>query len=425
MRILKKICVIGLGYIGLPTASMLATHGFEVIGMDIDPQVVDIINRGGVHIEEPGLKTLVRAAIKSGNLTASTMLQPADVFIIAVPTPLTAEKKADLSYVKQAAQAIVPHLAQDNLVILESTSPPGTCMNILIPFFESFGLKVGKDYYLAHCPERVMPGNTLKELINNDRIIGGYDQKSIQLTLNIYQVFVEGKIHATDTTTAEFVKLMENTYRDVNIALANELAVICDDLSIDAWEVIRLANLHPRVNIHNPGPGVGGHCLAVDPWFIVEKSPDKAKIISQGRIRNESMPEYTVQKIKTITSGISNPKVTILGVSYKGNIDDIRESPALKVLSGLEKEGIKYAIYDPHVKYFDYELSSLHDAFVDSDCVVILADHDEFKFLHPSQVASMMKHQLLLDTRHFVNGSLWKESGFDIFYLGSGNKTNL
>jgi UDP-N-acetyl-D-mannosaminuronic acid dehydrogenase len=421
---MKKICVIGLGYIGLPTASMLATHGFDVLGVDINSEIVKIINNGGIHIEEPGLHTLVQAAIKSGKLKAATEPKPADIFIIAVPTPITEEKKADLSYIKFAAKSIATLIYKDNLVILESTSPPGTCRDILEPIFKSFNLKNGRDYYLAHCPERVLPGYTLKELIQNDRIIGGIDKKSAEKAAQFYKVFVEGDIHITDSTTAEMVKLMENTYRDVNIALANELAIICEKLGINAWEVIRLANLHPRVNLHTPGPGVGGHCIAVDPWFIVEKNSVDTKIITLSRKINDSMPEYTLAHISKIVGGIDNPKIAILGVTYKGNIDDTRESPALKIVTGLEKNGIKYSIYDPHVREFKYKLSSLQEAFSGADCAVILANHDEFRFLHPAEIGKLMRNKVLFDTKYGVDHNIWKQNGFAVYCLGVGSKNN-
>jgi len=419
---MKKICVIGLGYIGLPTASMLATHGFDVIGVDINSEIVKIINNGGIHIEEPGLHTLVQAAIKSGKLKAATEPELADIFIIAVPTPFTKEKKADLSYIKSAAKSIAPLICKDNLVILESTSPPGTCKDSLEPIFKSFNLKSGKDYYLAHCPERVLTGYTLKELIQNNRIIGGIDKQSAEKAAQFYKVFIEGDIYLTDSTTAEMVKLMENTYRDVNIALANELAKICEKLGISAWEVIRLANLHPRVNLHTPGPGVGGHCIAVDPWFIIEKYPLNTEIITLSRKINDSMPEYTVAHIRKIVGKIDNPKITILGVTYKGNIDDTRESPALKIITGLKKAGIKYSIYDPHVGEFEYELSSLKEAFRGVDCAVILANHDEFRFLHPAEIGKLMRNKVLFDTKYCVDHNLWKKNGFKVYCLGVGDK---
>lgn len=468
---MKNVCVMGLGYIGLPTASMLATHGFKVVGVDVNHKVVDTINKGGIHIQEPGLKTLVKAAVQSGNLHAVEQPQPADVFIIAVPTPINEDKKADLSFVCSAAESITPHLRKDNLVILESTSPPGTCVDVLKPILESTGMKAGEDFYLAHCPERVLPGRTVKELIENERIIGGINRASAEEAAKIYRVFVEGGIHLTDCTTAETVKLMENTYRDVNIALANELAIICEKLGIDAWEVISLSNLHPRVNIHLPGPGVGGHCLPVDPWFIVEKFPAEAKLIALSRRMNDSMPGYVVRRLKEIlastalfqstqvdmvgfstrptrcneaacensstaaeiaaaadTEGSEGDidaisdrclcKIAVLGVSYKGNIDDARETPALRVLQLLEKEGISFSVYDPHVRDFPYELSTLKDTISGADCLLLLADHDEFKFLHPLEIGKLMRRPVVFDTRNMINAQLWRENGFEVYCLG-------
>ncbi len=419
---MKKICVMGLGYIGLPTASMLATHGFEVLGVDINSEIVKIINSGGIHIEEPGLHTLVQAAIKSGKLKVATEPEPSDIFIIAVPTPFSKDKKADLGYIRSAVRKIASLICKGNLVILESTSPPGTCRDVLEPIFKSFNLKAGKDYYLAHCPERVLPGYTLKELIQNDRVIGGIDKKSAEKAAQFYKIFIEGNIYLTDSTTAEMVKLMENTYRDVNIALVNELAKICEKLGISAWEVIRLANLHPRVNLHTPGPGVGGHCIAVDPWFIIEKYPVDTEIITLSRKINDSMPEYTIAHIRKIVSEIDNPKIAILGVTYKGNIDDTRESPAVKVIEGLKKVGIKYSIYDPHVREFEYELSSLKKAFRGVDCAVILVNHDEYRFLHPAEIGKLMRNKVLFDTKYCVDHNLWKKNGFKVYCLGVGDK---
>ncbi|RJX19116.1 MAG: nucleotide sugar dehydrogenase [Desulforudis sp.] len=417
----NKICILGLGYIGLPTASIFATNGFDVLGVDTNPRVVETVNRGRIHIQERGLHTLVQAAVKSGRLRAATEVEPADVFIIAVPTPISEDKQADLAYVQDAGRMIASVLQAGNLVILESTSPPGTCMRVLRPILEESGLKAGPDFRLAHCPERVVPGRTMRELIQNDRVIGGVDRASGESAAKLYRVFVEGKIHLTDCTTAEMVKLMENTYRDVNIALANELALICEKLDISAWDVIELANLHPRVNIHWPGPGVGGHCIAVDPWFIVERFPDTARIINLGRTINDSMPQYVVERMKAILEDIPSPRVAVLGVSYKGNIEDARSTPALPVMRGLEQAGITFAIYDPHVHDFEYELSSLQDALADADCVLLLADHDEFKFLYPQELGKLMRRRVVFDTRNALSYDLWRECGFTVYRLGVGD----
>lgn len=425
MKKTNNICILGLGYIGLPTASILATNGFEVTGVDVNPQVVETVNRGGIHIQEPGLHTLVQAAVKSGYLRATSEVGPADVFIIAVPTPITDDKRADLTYVRDAGHMIAPVLQAGNLVILESTVPPGTCANVLQPVLEESGLKAGTDFALAHCPERVIPGRTVKELIQNDRVIGGIDRPSAEEALRLYKKFVEGKIYLTDCTTAEMTKLMENTYRDVNIALANELALICEEMGISAWEVVELANLHPRVNIHSPGPGVGGHCIAVDPWFIVERFPETARIIGMGRGINDGMPAHVIQRVREVLDGVAAPRVAVLGVSYKGNIDDARATPALPIIQGLEEAGIKVAIYDPHIREFEYELSSLQEALAGADCILLLADHDEFKFLYPQELGKLMRQRVVLDTRNTLSYDLWRQCGFTVYRLGAGDKEGL
>ncbi|MCE3235264.1 MAG: nucleotide sugar dehydrogenase [Vampirovibrio sp.] len=416
---MKEISVLGLGYIGLPTASILATNGYIVKGVDVSPSVVDIINKGGIHIEEPGLKTLVQAAVNSGNLKAYIQPQQADVYILAVPTPITEDKRADLSYVEAAARSILPLLKHGDLVILESTSPPGTTVDFLCPILAESGLELGTDLFVAHCPERVLPGKIIKELIQNTRIIGGINEASARMSRDIYASFVEGDMHLTDATTAEMVKIMENTYRDVNIALANELARISPSLNINAWDVIRFANLHPRVNIHSPGPGVGGHCISVDPWFIVEKFPETARIISQARHINDFMPEFTYRMLLDTVKDIPNPKITLLGLTYKPDVDDIRESPALKLRELIEQNNdLRLAVYDPHVKHFDYELSGLEAAFKDSDCILLMVDHAEFKYINPRQVASIVRSRNVIDTRNALHRNDWTEAGFQVRLLG-------
>lgn len=418
---LKKICILGLGYVGLPTASMFATSGFQVVGVDSNQNIVETLSRGDIHIKEPGLHTLVQAAVRSGRLKVKSKVESADVFIIAVPTPINKDKKADMTYVKNASYEISSVLKSGNLVILESTSPPGTCNKLLKPILEESELKAGIDFELAHCPERVVPGRTMKELIGNDRIIGGINLKSAESSSDLYKAFVEGKIYLTDCTTAEMVKLMENTYRDVNIALANELAIICEKLNINAWEVIKLSNLHPRVNIHWPGPGVGGHCIPVDPWFIVEQMPNASNLISLARTINDGMPAHIVERVKVILNNIPSPQVAILGVSYKGNIDDIRETPALGVIRGLKQTNFNFKIYDPHVHSFEYELSTLGDSLSGADCILLLTDHDEFKFLNPQEASKLIRHRIIYDTRNVLDHELWKKYGFIVYQHGVGN----
>ncbi len=419
----KKICVLGLGYIGLPTASLLANNGFEVVGIDKKSNIIGLVNDGGIHIEEPGLKALVSAAINSGRLKATTEVEEADVFFIAVPTPVNKagdDVTVDLSYVEQAAREILPFLKKGNLVILESTSPPGTSSGVVAPILAESGLKAGEDYYLAHCPERVLPGRTLKELIQNDRIIGGINLESAEKARELYKKFVEGDVLLTDATTAEMAKLIENIYRDVNIALANEISTICEIIGIDVWETIKLANLHPRVNIHLPGPGVGGHCISVDPWFIISAFKKEAQVMALSRRVNDERPQKVVDRLLKILDGRDCPVVTIMGVAYKGNIDDTRESPALDVLELLIEKKVAFKVYDPHVSNFDYETRSLKEAFTGSDCAVVLADHDEFRFLYPRELAGLMRTKQVFDTRNCLDGSLWVDNGFIFYLLGKG-----
>jgi UDP-N-acetyl-D-mannosaminuronic acid dehydrogenase len=393
-----KVCVIGLGYIGLPTALLLSQKN-EVIGVDIKKDVVDKLNRKTMPFDEPGLQSLLTDA---KSFSASNVPVPADAFVICVPTPFDKEvRMADLRFVKSAAESIMPCLKKGNLVVLESTVSPGASKKVLVPILEKSGLKVGEDFGLSHCPERAIPGNTLKEMVNNDRIVGGIDRESTDLTVALYSGFVKGKLFTTDITTAEFVKLMENTYRDINIALANEFAMICEEIGIDVWEAIALANRHPRVNILRPGPGVGGHCIAVDPWFLAENST-KCKIINTAREINDTMPAYVLQRLKQIVEGIDIPRVTVFGVAYKGNVDDSRETPALKFIKLAEKEGYDVRIYDPHVKHFEYSLSGLDAAVSGTDCIVIITDHDEFRHMDYGKLLAAGRHRNVLDTRNVV-----------------------
>lgn len=419
-----KICVLGLGYIGLPTASILASNGYKVAGVDVNENIVNKINRGNIHIEEPGLKTLVMSAINSGNLIAYKEPQNADVFIIAVPTPINEDKTADLSYIQNAAESLIGILKKGDTVILESTSPPGTTEEFLVPILEKSGLKIGEELYLAHCPERVLPGKIIKELIQNNRIIGGINTESALKAKELYKTFVEGEIKLTTATTAEMAKVMENTFRDVNIALANELAKICDQINISSWEVIELANLHPRVNLHKPGPGVGGHCISVDPWFLINKFNNITGLIKQARHINDSMPYYTIELIKDAVKEIKNPNVTILGVSYKADVDDCREAPSEIIIEELKKESdIEIRIYDPHVKDYKWELSNFENAFRDTDCIVVAVDHTEFKYIDPECISKIIRNKLVIDTKNTLDQNKWETNGFRYILLG-GNRAN-
>lgn len=418
----KKICVIGLGYIGLPTSAMFATHGCKVHGVDINKQVIDALNQGKIVIEEPYLDIMVQAAVRSGHLKADTKPQEADAFIIAVPTPMDENKKADMSCVVSSAEMILPYLRKGNLVILESTSPTGTVENLLVPILAKSGLKIGEELYVGHSPERVLPGKILWELVNNNRIVGGINKESAEKIRDLYKIFVNGEIYLTTATTAEMCKLMENTYRDVNIALANELAKICEQTGINAWEVIELANKHPRVNLHQPGPGVGGHCLAIDPWFIVEKNPELAKIIELSRKTNESMPEHVLNRINTILKDIKgSKKVTILGITYKPNIDDTRESPILKLVELLEnRKDYRISVYDPHVKTHKYQEEDVIEASKGSDLILLAVNHDEFKHLPLNDMGNVMRNRNLFDTRSFLDRFSVEEKGFKYILLGEG-----
>ena len=420
-RRIEKICVIGLGYIGLPTASMLANHGYRVVGVDIDRERVKSIEEGSLNIVEPGLKTLVSGAINSGNLKVKTTPEDADAYIICVPTPVKWENnlpKCDLSYVYNAIESIKPHLNDGNLIIIESTVPPRTTERIYQY------LNNGRKIYMAYCPERVLPGKILKELVENDRIIGGVNRESAELAKEIYSSFVDGNIYITDSTTAEMVKLMENTYRDVNIALANEFAKICEEIKVNVWEAIALANKHPRVNILNPGPGVGGHCISVDPWFIVEVYKN-AKLIRCARELNDGMPYYVCDLLckELERREIENAKVAIFGVAYKGNVEDTRESPGRKVIEYLLSKGISISIYDPYVKTFDYPLEDLKDAVKNADAILVITDHKDFKNFKEEEIREiyrLMRNKIVMDTRNIIKRELWRKVGFYVKLLGDG-----
>ena len=415
-----KISVLGLGHIGLPTALLFASAGHNVVGIDTDKRKVDLLNSGELPFQESGLDELFKKA--KNNFRATTEVEESDVFLIAVPTPLEERTKAaDLRYVKSAAEMIWPHLKKGNLVILESTVPPKTTERILVPILEKSGLKAGEDFYVVHCPERAIPGKTIYEIVHNDRIIGGITPESAEVAKKLYASFVKGNIYLTDATTAEFVKLIENTYRDVNIALVNELAQIAEDYGINIWEAIELANKHPRVNLHKPGPGVGGHCIAIDPWFVIQNSSN-GRMISLARYINDTMPNYVLRKVREMLKDIHFPTVTVFGVAYKGNVDDARETPALRFIKLAENDGFKIKVYDPLVKEFEYPLLSLEEAVKDSDCIVVITDHEVFKFLDPEEIGRLMRHKFVFDGRNILDHKKWKKAGFTVKVLGNGKE---
>lgn len=412
-----KICIIGLGYIGLPTAAMFSDHGCEVIGVDLSERVVNTLNAGHIHIEEPGLAEVIRKSVEAGTFHASTTPEKADAFIIAVPTPNREDEflSCDLTYVLQAAASILPYVEKGNTVIVESTISPKSMDDEIKTVFENKGLEIGKDIYLAHCPERVLPGQILYELKHNNRIVGGITPECTEHAADVYSVFVEGEIIKTEAKTAELSKCMENTFRDVNIALANELAKICDRLDINCLDVIAMANKHPRVNLHQPGPGVGGHCLAIDPYFICAKAPEEAKVIKLSRDINKSMPMFVVDKTEMLLQGIENPKIAIFGVTYKGNVDDVRESPAMEIASILEEKSYHIEVYDPHVNNPNYV--DLDTAVKDADLILVLTDHNEYKNLEHREISSKMRHPVLFDTRNIIKPQ--EGSGLEIINYGT------
>jgi len=388
---------------GLPTALLLAKAKYTVYGYDIDPKKINLLKNNILPFEEKGLKRLYQQAKK--NFHPTSELRESDVFIISVPTPITKEEICDLSYVLSATKSVSLVLKKNNLVILESTVPPGTTIQDVKPILDAKKIP----YYLSYVSEKAMPGNTIYEMQNNHRIIGGIDKLSTEKTKNIYKSFVKSDIHLTDPTTAETVKLMENTYRDVNIALANELARSLESLNVNIWEAIQLANHHPRVNFHKPGPGVGGHCISVDPWFLVS---EKTPLIRHARKINDSMPIYVFSRVKELVKQKSKPVISIFGVAYKGDIDDTRETPALPLIELAKKEGFIVRIYDPYVQNFQYTLSDIHEATSGSDCIIVLTDHLSFKQLNPKLISKNMRTRQVLDTRNILNKQQWIQAGF-------------
>jgi UDP-N-acetyl-D-mannosaminuronic acid dehydrogenase len=415
----KKVCVLGLGYIGLPTASMFATHGIDVVGVDVNPHVVETLNQGKIHIEEVGLAELVKQAVADGKFVVKLQPEAADAFIIAVPTPIKNDKSAEMKMVAAAAKMILPHLMAGNLVILESTSPPNTTAGLIQPILEKSGLVAGEDFYLAYSPERVLPGKILHEMMYNARVIGGINEASTQAGRELYETFVQGEITLTTATTAEVVKLMENTFRDVNIALANEFGLVAEHLGINVWEAIELANRHPRVNILKPGPGVGGHCIAVDPWFLVEAAPKITPLIKTARQVNDGMPGRVVGRLKELLAsqpqGDKPKAVAVLGLAYKADVDDARESPAMTVVDGLLSLGYDVRLSDPWVKDLhglNLPLVSVEDAVKEADCVVVLTDHKAYQQLNPVELGDLMGDRIILDTRNCLDLRVWQQVGF-------------
>lgn len=373
----QVIVVIGMGVVGLPAALMLARAEYKVFGVDIDKNIIDLLKKGKLpnQVKERELELFLKEPKVKSNLEVQQTPVRGDVFIIAVPTPLDkSRKKADLSFVKKACESIVPFLEKGNLVIVESTIPPLTCRNFVTPILESGGLLVGKDIFLAHCPERILPGNIYHEIVYNDRIVGGVNEKSSEMAKKVYATFVKGGIYKTDDVTAELCKLTENAYRDVNIAFANEIALVSDRLGIDYKEVVKLVNKHPRVKVLNPGIGVGGHCIPLDPWFIYEVDSKNSQLIATSRAINDKMPEKIAGRIHDEIKGLKDPKVVAVGASYKSDVSDIRESPAIEIVKILRKDGLRVDHYDPLIGQYKYP-KTLVEACKGADILVILVPH--------------------------------------------------
>lgn len=388
------MCVLGLGYVGLPTAAVLATVGRRVAGVDLRRDILDTINAGRIHIVEPELDALVRAAVAAGTLRAVADPVPAATFLICVPTPITPDHSPDLRHVEAAAHALVPALRPGCLVVLESTVPPGTLRELVAPIIASSGLVPGRDVFLAHAPERVLPGAVLREVVENERIVGGLTDACTLRCAEFYESFARGTVHRSSAEVAELSKLAENAFRDVNIAFANELANVCARLGLDVWEVIRLANRHPRVQILRPGPGVGGHCIAVDPWFIAAAAPQDTPLIQAARQVNDQRPERVLAQVRHLAARLRRPKVACLGLTYKPDIDDLRESPALHIARALAADPeLELSLVEPHLQrspIAEAPLVSLTQALADADILVILVAHRQFRHLRPDHLLHLM-----------------------------------
>jgi len=406
----EKVCVVGLGYIGLPTAAFIASKGVHVTGVDVNSKFVESINKGEVPFFEPGFDVLLKRVVEEGYLVAQTEQVEADAYIVCVPTPFKENHKVDTKFINAAVEAMAPHLRPGALVVLESTSPPGTTENMANYILELRpDLSLDEDeenaIFVAHCPERVLPGRVMEEMENNDRVIGGLTPRGTQLAVELYGTFCTAELLQTNATTAEMAKLTENSFRDVNIAFANELSLISDRLGIDVWELIELANHHPRVNILQPGPGVGGHCIAVDPWFIVSSVPEEAKIIKMARDVNDGKPAWVIEQVKSALEGKESPVVAALGIAFKNDIDDLRESPALNIVKTLGEENpeLDIRVVEPNVVELPDSLSSVSNlkkqeleiAVRDADLVLLLVNHKEFLQMD----TSLLEGKSVIDTK--------------------------
>lgn len=413
-----KVSVIGLGYVGFPTAVLFANAGHEVLGVDINENLISNINNRMHAIEDEQINLLYNEVVESNRFKADTKVCGADVYIIAVPTPVRS-KQIDLSYVISACKAIVPVLKTGDLVIVESTVSPGTTEGVVKEQLEVSGLKSGIDFYLAHIPERVQPGNIYNELVNNDRTIGGIEERSSNVAIDLYSCFVKGKLIKTDAKTAETSKVMENTFRDVNIAIANEFMIICEKIGVNPWEAIQIANLHPRINILKPGPGVGGHCIPVDPWFLIEQDYEESLLLQSARSRNDKMPLKVTNDIVEILQENRGRKVSLLGCTYKANSSDDRETPTERIVEYLKERGIIFSAHDPHLKQqWDCTTASLKSCLSDSDLITLIVPHKEYLQMKPQELSLMTECRVIFDCTNSLDTSLWEDCGFTIITLG-------
>ena len=427
---MHSVCVHGLGYVGLPTSAMLANRGHEVVGYDTATTVIGELDRGEIRFDDPELQAFVERALRSGNFQPSREPTQADYHLICVPTPLDEDNRADLRYVEAAGTTIGRHLRAGDTVVLESTVPPETTTDVLRPSLETGELTAGEDFSLAYSPETVLPGNVVHELEHNDRIVGGIDEESAESAVALYDSFVAGEIHTTDATTAEFVKLVQNAFRDVNIAFANEIARRCYEHGIDSRETLDLVNRHPRVDVLNPGPGVGGHCIPTDPYFLPRR-PAENSLIGLARRINDRMVDHVIRLLEDLIGDLGGSAVAVLGVSYKGNVADTRASPGLELADRLTSYGspatsIDVSLADPHVAARSSEvdagghrfpLEPVEDAVEGADATVVVTDHDEFRDLDPARLANLHRRANVVDTRSILELDRWRENGFDAVHL--------
>ena len=417
---LLDLCVVGQGHIGLPTAVAFASADLDVLGVDIEPELVEDLNNGVTRITEPGLQDSLRNVLKSGRYRAALKPEPAHAFIVSVPTPIDENDQPVLDFALAAARSLAPHIQPGSLVILESTVPPGTTSGAFATAVGAESKLAASKYLVAHCPERVLPGQIMHELIHNDRVVGGTTEEASQAAVNLYRSFVLGEIVITDATTAELVKLSENIYRDVNIALANELAESAESLGVDVWQAIDIANRHPRVNVHQPGPGVGGYCIPVASLFLGAGVDVNTPTIDGARQINSAQPQRAGETITDLLDDINNSVIAVLGVAYKGNVGDARDTPADAIISGLEQSGATVKVHDPLATNSNHEIVSLEEALDGADAVVFITDHDQFSEIDPVEIAKLMRGRIVFDGRNIVNKQTWEDAGFAVTLLGDG-----